>query len=162
MSFRHGGTWLRDIWFTLADGSTAKTVNCIICVNYGTTITLTATQSLVGLAIKTISATSSTQIVATSTNLELSIWIDNVAQCSQCTSSSIGFATTITNKTYFISDSSVKTEVFATNLGELCFGAPVYTFAYKKNGTALGSSPAWLTYDSATRAFTYSIPTDLS
>ena len=74
----------------------------------------------------------------------------------------IGFATTIVNKTYSVSASSVTTEAFVTILGVPCFGVPAYTFAYKKNGTAIGSSPTWLTYNSATRSFTYSIPTDLT
>ena len=74
----------------------------------------------------------------------------------------IGFATTIVNKTYLVSASSVTTEAFVTILGVPCFGVPAYTFAYKKNGTAIGSSPTWLTYNSATRTFTYSIPTDLT
>ena len=74
----------------------------------------------------------------------------------------IGFATTIVNKTYLVSASSVTTEALVTILGVPCFGVPVYTLAYKKNGTAIGSSPTWLTYDSATRTFSYSIPTDLT
>ena len=47
--------YLRDIWFTLADGSTAKTCNCITSVcNQQKKISLTANQSLVGLAFRNI------------------------------------------------------------------------------------------------------------
>ena len=63
VSFRYGSFSLRDIWFTLADGSIAKTVGCVAC-NNGTTITLTATQSLVGLAFKAFLTTTSNNIDA--------------------------------------------------------------------------------------------------
>ena len=73
----------------------------------------------------------------------------------------IGFATTIVNKTYLVSASSVTTEAFATNTN-LLVNCQTFTFEYKKNGTVLGLSPTWLTYNSASRAFTYSIPTDFT
>jgi hypothetical protein len=43
---------LRDIWFSLADNSTAKTCNCQTLCDSEKTITLSANQSLVGLATK--------------------------------------------------------------------------------------------------------------
>ena len=98
-------------------------------------MTLTPTQSLAGLAIKAISTTSSNDIDAEIP--DLSIWIDNVAQCSECTSTMIGFATTIVNKTYLVSASSVTTEAFATNTN-LLVNCQTFTFEYKKNGTFLG------------------------
>ena len=145
MSFRYGGRNLRDIWFTLADGSIAKTCVCSASCTNGTTRTLTATQSLVGLAIKYIS-TSGTNTIDASIP-ELSIWRDdNFAQCYECLTPSptLSFETTIANKTYFVGALSVTTEAFRTNLWEPCF-ASVYTLTYKKDGTALGSSLLWLT-----------------
>ena len=91
-----------------------------------------------------------------------SVWSDSAAQCSECTSPTLSFATTISDKTYLISAPSVTTEAFKTNLGEICYGTLTATFAYQKNGATIASSPTWLTYDSATRTFTYSIPSDLA
>ena len=49
--FRYDSSKLRDIWFNLANGKTRKTTGCTSCM-YGRTISLTATQSLSGLAIQ--------------------------------------------------------------------------------------------------------------
>ena len=51
VSFRYATANLRDIWFTLADGSTAKTCGCTNCPNTTTIPINAATESLVGLAI---------------------------------------------------------------------------------------------------------------
>jgi hypothetical protein len=68
--------YLRDIWFTLADNSTAKTCNCQTLCNFEKTITLSATQSLVGLATKSFGINLNGQLNADG---DLSIWTDNVA-----------------------------------------------------------------------------------
>jgi hypothetical protein len=53
VKFMHSSDYyLRDIWFTLADGSTAKTCNCQDLCNYDKTIYLNDNQSLIGLATK--------------------------------------------------------------------------------------------------------------
>jgi hypothetical protein len=67
---------LRDIWFTLADGSFAKTCNCLLLCNSEKTITLSVTQSLVGLATKSFGINLNDQLNADG---DLSIWTDNVA-----------------------------------------------------------------------------------
>ena len=51
VNFRYDTSKLRDIWFNLANGTTRKTTGCTSCM-YGRTISLSATQSLSGLAIK--------------------------------------------------------------------------------------------------------------
>jgi len=129
-----GGKVLRDIWFTLADNSTAKTCNCSSSsCNAAITLPLSATQSLVGLATKSFSI--SNKLDARN---DLSIWVENVEQCSGCTRPpTLGFASTIANKTYSVTSPAVTTEVLRTNLGEPCFGISTFTFAYEKNGIAL-------------------------
>jgi hypothetical protein len=117
---------LRDIWFTLADGSTAKTCNCDSdkC-DAETELAINANKSLVGLATR---AFTSSNYLAAENPPSISIWIDNVAQCSECTSPpNLSFASTIANKTYYLTCSKVTTESFGTNLGLVC---PTYTFSY--------------------------------
>ena len=95
-----------------------------------------------------------------------SVWSDSAAQCSECTSPTLSFATTISDKSYLISAPSVTTEAFKTNLGKICFSASTYptvvNFAYQKDSVNIGSSPACLTYNLTTQTFTYSIPSDLA
>ena len=83
---------------------------------------------------------------------DISVWDDtSVVQCSDCSPTG-SFTSTIVNKTYVVSSASVTTEAFVasitgTNLIVNCKN-PTFTFEYKKDGTVLGSSPTWLTYDS--------------
>jgi hypothetical protein len=46
----------------------------------------------------------------------VSIWRDSVAPCSECSGTTLSFASTITNKTYTIASAALTTEAFATNL----------------------------------------------
>ncbi len=90
---------------------------------------------------------------------DISVWIDNVAQCSECTIlNSLGFATTIASKTYVVTHPIVTTEAYRTNLGVACFGIPNYSLSYNKNGETIAGLPTWLTHDLTTHTLTYHIP----
>ena len=146
---------IRDIWFTLADGSAVETCGC--SGNNCSEITMiTLTGNLIGFATNISTGLASLD----ATNPDLSVWVDSAAQCSECTGLSLGFDSTIANKTYLISSSSITTEAFASNFGIICFGTAIYWVTYTKNGTTLNTAPTWLTFNYATNTFTYSIPTD--
>ena len=104
---------------------------------------MTLTGNLIGLATNASTGLDSLDAA----NPDLSVWVDSAAQCSECTGLSLGFDSTIANKTYLISSSSITTEAFASNL-EIFSGVTTFTFAYQKNGVAISNSPTWLTYNS--------------
>ena len=145
---------IRDIWFKLADDSTVKTCGCS-GTNCSQWTIMTLTGNLIGLATNASTGLDSLDAA----NPDLSVWVDSAAQCSECTGLSLGFASTIANKTYLISSSSITTEAFASNFGIICFGTAIYWVTYTKNGTTLNTAPTWLTFNYATNTFTYSIPT---
>jgi hypothetical protein len=72
---------LRDIWFTLEDGSTAKTCNCSssICIN---DLTIPLSGNLIGMATKAFEGGSSSALDVTVP--DLSVWVDSAPQCSDC------------------------------------------------------------------------------
>ena len=140
---------LRDIWFTLADGTTAKTCNCntSMCLNEKT---ITLAGNLIGLATKPFNGNALYDLNVL--NPDLSLWVDSADQCAECSHLILSFTSSIADKTYFVSNPSVTTEAFAsstsgTNLIVNC-STPTYTFTYKKNGTTIVSSPTWLTFNS--------------
>ncbi len=75
--------YLRDIWFTLADDSTAKTCNCPSSrCNSWLSLPINPNQSLVGLATIYFNALHISFWL--DARHDLSIWIDNVASFSEC------------------------------------------------------------------------------
>ena len=99
VSFMAGITGkLCDIWFTHTDGSTTKTTNCSTCT-ITTTSTITLTGNLIGLATKPFDGVA---IQLTASTSDISVWVDNIAQCSGCPTF-FSFPTTIADKTYVVS-----------------------------------------------------------
>jgi hypothetical protein len=101
---------LCDIWFTLGDGSEAKTCNCSTCTT-GSTISLTG--NLIGLATKFFDGGVTVQLAASTS--DISVWVDTVAQCSGCSSFN-SFTSTIANKTYMVSNPYTTTEAFTISI----------------------------------------------
>ena len=89
---------LCDILFTFGDGSTEKTCNSSTCyVNAD----MSLTGNLIGLATKFFDGGVTRELEAHTS--EISVWVDNVAQCSGCASFN-SITTAIADKTYMISN----------------------------------------------------------
>ena len=97
VNFMAGSTGkLCDVWFTYFDGSIAKTTICSTCT-VGSSVTLTG--NLIGLATKSFDGIA---FQLSPTAPDLSVWVDNIAECSGCPTF-MRFLTTIADRIYVVS-----------------------------------------------------------